>query len=71
MGSTLERSFVKGLIWEFVSFLLTLLFIFLIYGNFGTSLKFTLGLTLVKIPLLFFYERVWKKIKWGKVRDKK
>jgi len=71
MGSTLERSFAKGLVWELISFFLTLTLVFVVYADFGTSLKFTIGLTLVKVPLFFFHERIWKQVKWGKVKDKK
>jgi len=71
VGSTFQRSFLKGIIWEFISFLLTLVLVFIVYGDFPTSLKFTLGLTIIKVPLFFFHERIWKKVRWGKLKDKK
>lgn len=70
MGSTQERSFVKGIFWEVISFFLTLLVVFLLYGNIIISLKITLILTAIKIPLYFIHERIWKKIKWGKIPEK-
>ena len=70
MGSTQERSFVKGIFWEIISFFLTLLVVFLLYGNIIISLKITLILTAIKIPLYFIHERIWKKIKWGKIPEK-
>ena len=66
MSSTPQRSFLKGMIWEFISFLIATLAIYLYYGNFGESVKFSLILTAIKIPIFFIHERTWKKIKWGK-----
>lgn len=70
MGSTQERSFVKGICWEIISFFLILLVVFLLYGNIIISLKVTVILTAIKIPLYFIHERIWKKIKWGKIPEK-
>jgi adenylylsulfate kinase len=66
MSSIPFRSFIKGVCWETISFIITLFAIYMIYGNFLNSLKFTLVLTLFKIGLFFVHERLWKKIRWGK-----
>ncbi len=66
MASTPIRSFVKGICWETITFIITLFAIYIIYGNFLTSLKFALGLTIIKIFLFFAHERLWKRIRWGK-----
>ena len=71
MGSTYERNFLKGFSWEFISFIITFIFVYLIYGNFDMSLKVSLSLSLVKIFVFFFHERIWKKIMWGKIGNKK
>ena len=70
MGSTCERSFLKGFTWEFISFIITFAFVYLIYGNFDMSLKVSLFLSLIKICIFFIHERVWKKIMWGKIGNK-
>jgi adenylylsulfate kinase len=70
MGSTPERSFIKGIVWEIISFILTLIVVYLLYKNILVSLKITLILTAIKIPLFFIHERVWKRIKWGKIPEK-
>jgi adenylylsulfate kinase len=67
MPSTYRRSFLKGAIWEVIAFIITTFIIYFIYGNFSDSLKFSLFLTAVKIPFFFIHERIWKKIKWGKI----
>ena len=66
MASTPIRSFVKGVCWETIAFIITLFAIYLVYGNFLVSLKFSLILTIIKIFLFFVHERIWKKIRWGK-----
>ena len=71
MGSTPQRSFIKGIVWEGVSFLLALLVIYMIYKDIIISLKITIILTLLKIPFYFIHERLWKKIRWGKISDAK
>ena len=68
MPSTYERSFVKGVAWELISFLMTTFFVYIFYGDILESLKFSLILTLIKIPFYFVHERIWKMIKWGKIK---
>ncbi|MEK6875139.1 MAG: DUF2061 domain-containing protein [Nanoarchaeota archaeon] len=69
MPSTYQRSLVKGICWEFFSFVITLIAVFLVYGNIYFSIKFTFLLTLVKMIFFFIHERTWKKIKWGKYEE--
>ncbi len=71
MGSTYERSFLKGCVWEFVSFIVVIIAVYIAYGNLLTSIRFSLILTIAKIPLYFIHERVWKIIRWGKVKDRR
>ena len=71
MGSTPERSFIKGICWEIISFILTLLVVYILYKNILLSLKITIILTIIKIPIYFIHERIWKKIKWGKIKNGK
>jgi adenylylsulfate kinase len=70
MGSTQERSLIKGISWEVISFFITLLFVYLLYRNIILSLKITLILTIIKIPFYYIHERIWKKIKWGKILER-
>lgn len=66
MASTQIRSFAKGVCWETVSFIITVIAVYLIYGNLIRSIEFSLVLSLVKIFVFFAHERLWKKIRWGK-----
>ena len=65
MKSTYERSLMKGIVWEGFSFLLTLLAVYLVYGDFAFSIKFSLVFTVIKVVLFFIHERIWKDITWG------
>lgn len=66
MASTPIRSFVKGILWEFITFIITALAVYWVYGNLSLSIQFSAALTFVKIGLFFIHERIWKKIRWGK-----
>ncbi|HRZ86031.1 MAG TPA: DUF2061 domain-containing protein [Candidatus Paceibacterota bacterium] len=66
MSSTKKRSLIKGITWEIFSFIVTLIALFLVYGNIILSIKFAFGLSLIKIIFFFIHERLWKKVKWGK-----
>lgn len=66
MASTYQRSIVKGIVWEGFSFIITLIAVYLVYGDISLSIKFSLGLTLIKMILFFIHERAWKNVKWGK-----
>ena len=69
--STPRRSFIKAATWEIISFIITLVAVYLVYGNLEMSIKFTVVLTIIKILFLYFHERMWKKTLWGKVYAKK
>jgi len=66
MASTYERSLVKGIIWEGFSFLILLIAVYVFYRDLSFSIKFSFGLTVIKVILFFFHERLWKNVKWGK-----
>jgi uncharacterized membrane protein len=67
LTSSPKRSFIKATTWEFTSFIITFIAIYLIYGNIEESIKFSIALTIVKIFFLYFHERIWKKTMWGKI----
>jgi len=66
MASTPMRSFIKGMSWEFISFVLTAIAVYIVYGDISLSIQFSAALTAVKIGFYFCHERLWKKIRWGK-----
>jgi uncharacterized membrane protein len=68
MGSTETRSLVKGIVWEGFSFIITTLAVWVLFGDFSMSVKFSLLLTCIKVVFFFFHERLWKHIRWGKIK---
>jgi len=69
MGSTYKRSLIKGIVWEAISFVITMIVVFFYYGDLESSIKFSLILTVIKAFIFFFHERLWKKIRWGKISE--
>jgi uncharacterized membrane protein len=69
VDSTPARSFIKAFTWETIAFLITLIAAYLFYdGDIKKSIKFSIILTGIKIIFLYFHERVWKRIIWGRIR---
>ena len=64
--STRKRSLAKGITWEIISFLITTIAVYLIYGNFYFSVQFSLALSIIKIFFYFMHERAWKRVVWGR-----
>lgn len=69
MPSTYARSFVKGILWEGLTFVLTSLLFYYLYGGIVASIRFGFIITLIKMPLYFLNERIWKMIRWGKIKE--
>ena len=69
--STPTRSIVKAITWELIAFIITLIVVYVAYGDIKESIKFSIILTIIKIFFLYFHERIWKKTMWGKVYAKK
>jgi uncharacterized membrane protein len=61
------RTFVKALGWELLSFVITLGLSWGVIGDLGEATWLTGLLFVVKVSLLFWYERAWHSIRWGKV----
>jgi uncharacterized membrane protein len=49
--------------------IITTIAVFIVYGDIFKSIIFALILTGIKIILFYPHERIWKKIKWGKIKD--
>ncbi len=68
--SSPKRSLVKAISWESISFIITLIAVYFLYGDLKVSIEFTFVLTVIKIIFLYFHERIWKKVSWGKTHGK-
>lgn len=65
--STKKRSFVKGFVWETSMFILCILIFWAFGMDFMKSLGINTFILIIKISLYYVNERIWKKIKWGKI----
>lgn len=67
MGSTAKRSLTKAITYRLISSL----GVFVVVSTLTSSLTiggiFTLGEACVKIVVFYLHERLWKKVKWGKI----
>jgi adenylylsulfate kinase len=64
--SMVRRSFLKALSWETFSTLATMGLAYLIFGNWGSCLIFSLVCYLMKLALFTVHERLWHQIPYGK-----
>ena len=66
---TKSRSVVKSIIWRVVATLLTWGVIYFFNGSAGDSLKITLWAAGLSMVAYYIHERIWNKVRWGKVND--
>lgn len=65
------RSVTKGISWRFFGTLDTIFISFIISGNPLASIKIGFTEVLTKIIFFYFHERLWAKIKWGRIFQEK
>ncbi|MFC2021031.1 DUF2061 domain-containing protein [Chloroflexota bacterium] len=66
---TLPRSFVKSLIYRFLSFGGTVILSWFITKDVSQTISITLAVQAFLVILYFVYERFWNNIQWGKKSD--
>jgi len=64
---TLRRSIVKTVGYRLVILTLDFLFIYLFTGQLKVAVGFMIVSNVYTTVGYFFYERIWDKIKWGKL----
>lgn len=65
------RSVAKGLSWRIFGTMDTMFISLIISGNPLTSIKIGMTEVFTKIILFYFHERLWAKIKWGRLFQEK
>ena len=63
------RSFVKATSWETISFFLTGLLAYWYTGDLNLSTQFSSICLGIKIVGLYFHERLWHYVDYGKLKD--
>lgn len=71
MSSTSQarRSWAKGLTWETIAFIITIIITYVYLNSFSESLVLTVILFFIKIVFFVAHERLWHRVTWGKVRN--
>lgn len=67
VGPTHLRSLVKGVSWRVVGTMDTIVISYFITGHWLTAIKIGVFEVITKILLFYLHERVWGKIKWGRI----
>jgi uncharacterized membrane protein len=70
-GETLRRSVVKTISYRVVILILDFVCIYLFTGKIKVALGFMIVSNIYTTIGYFFHERIWDKIKWGKIIYKK
>jgi uncharacterized membrane protein len=67
VGPTHARSFSKGVSWRIVGTIDTIMISYFITGHWGNALTIGSFEVFSKIILYYLHERVWGKVKWGRI----
>jgi len=67
VASTRLRTLTKAATWEFFSNSFCFLLAVLMFGGIGSCLVFTAIAIGIKLGLFYVHDRVWHRIRWGKV----
>jgi uncharacterized membrane protein len=67
VGPTPARSLMKGISWRVVGTIDTIVISYLITGQWFTAVKIGLLEVITKVTLYYIHERVWGKVKWGRI----
>lgn len=64
----IHRSLVKAITWRIIGILITFIFVYIYTGNIKESLIIGLGANCVKMFLYYIHERIWNRVKFGRVQ---
>ncbi|MCF7916745.1 MAG: DUF2061 domain-containing protein [Candidatus Omnitrophica bacterium] len=64
----LHRSIIKSITWRIIGFVTTTIFVYLYTGDIKESLVIGFGVNCVKMFLYYIHERVWNRIKFGRMQ---
>ena len=67
MNESKSRSIVKTISWRFTGSFATFLISYLISGDFTVATSIAFVQIIANTLLYYLHERVWNRIKWGKI----
>jgi len=69
MKSDRLRTLIKSLGWECFSFLLALIVSYFFIGCMVKATELSVLMLVMKVSLLYLYDRLWDRIQWGLIND--
>jgi uncharacterized membrane protein len=70
VGPTPARSLAKGISWRIVGTVDTILISYFITGQWFAAVKIGLFEVITKVTLYYLHERIWGRVKWGRILKK-
>lgn len=67
MSEERRRSVVKGITWRVLASSATVVIVFIFTGSLKASFGVSLSEIVVKTSLYYLHERLWDRIKWGRL----
>jgi len=62
-----RRTIAKTISWRLIATLITGIAVYTITGSISISLTSAMWINMVKTIAYYFHERMWEKIKWGRI----
>lgn len=66
---TKKRSFVKSILYRFLTFIFTIIISYSFIGNFKKTIYFGIFAETIQTIIYYLYERVWENINWGYIYE--
>ena len=64
--NTRKRLIAKAVVWETISNLVCFALAYLMFGNIGGCIVFSLVCFFLKLVMFYYHERAWSRVSWGK-----
>jgi uncharacterized membrane protein len=64
---TKTRTLVRTVLWRVIATLITWIVFYIYTGKIGDSIEATIVAALLGITVHYIFERVWNRVRWGKV----
>ena len=71
MQDTKKRSWVKSIVWRIIGIFLLGAIAYLVTGDWAAMTLITLIFHGIRVIMYYWHERIWERVKWGKVYKRK
>lgn len=67
MKETRKRSIVKSIVWRFVCIVVSIVISYFLTAKWDVAVAIGSSYNITTMVLYYFHERLWNKVRWGKV----